>query len=559
MKKPESSLNFIRRLLLEDAQVQDPNSKGVIISVLILALIADLLLIILDISAQSLMLYGVLLLVTLFLALRGYLFPARLVIPLGGLIVFTYLMIVNSGIRDIAILGLPAVIIAAGLLFGKLGTLFFGLLSVGVVLFIGIAEKQGAIVNEFSSSNTMDDYLAAIIALMAVTILQWLLITRLNENIRRAQNNEQAEKAANEALRLSEARYRLLIEQSPQGILITDNEGVIVLVNPFGCKLLGYENSELIGKSFLNLMEPEFGPQESLLEGEVRTGKVLQRESILLHRDGSHIHVMGGYRYMPDGRFQYIFQDISERKQAEVEREALIRELESKNAELEQFTYTVSHDLKSPLVTIRGFIGYLEKDIRDGDLERIQSDIARIIASTDKMQVLLRELLELSRVGRVKNPSEILPFNVIVAEALKLVEGQFSSTAFRIDVMADMPDVYGDRLRLIEVVQNLLDNAIKFSSQREDPCIEIGVRKWGHENIFYVYDNGIGIPLAYHERVFGLFNKLDTTAEGTGIGLAIVKRIVEVHGGRIWIESDGSSGTTFCFTLAEGPVVEKKS
>jgi PAS domain S-box-containing protein len=389
--------------------------------------------------------------------------------------------------------------------------------------------------------------------------LQWLVISRLNETIRKAQNNEQAEKAANEALRLSEARYRLLIEQSPQGILITDNQGRIVLVNPFGCKLLGYEKTELIGRSFLSLVEPEVTPGQSNAEEILRTGKVLQRESVLLHRNGSRIHVIGGYRYMPDGRFQYIFQDISERIQAEAERESLIMELESKNAELEQFTYTVSHDLKSPLVTIRGFIGYLEKDILAGNQDRIQSDISRIIASTDKMQALLRELLELSRVGRVKNPSERIPFNSIVEEALKLIDGQLSSNAQCIEVMPDMPGVYGDRLRLVEVVQNLLDNAIKFSRQREDPRIDVGVRTGSSENIFYVRDNGIGIPPVYHERVFGLFNKLDAGAEGTGIGLTLVKRIIEVHGGRIWIESDGSNGTTFCFTLPEGPTPKKKS
>jgi two-component system, chemotaxis family, sensor kinase Cph1 len=256
---------------------------------------------------------------------------------------------------------------------------------------------------------------------------------------------------------------------------------------------------------------------------------------------------------MPDGRFQYIFQDISERIQAEAEREALILELESKNAELEQFTYTVSHDLKSPLVTIRGFIGYLEKDILAGDQERIRSDIARIVASTERMQALLKELLELSRVGRVKNPSEVIPFNVIVEEALKLIEGQRSSTAPKIKIMPGMPSVYGDHLRLVEVVQNLLDNAIKFSSGSEDPCIEVGARTEKHQTIYYVQDNGIGIPPAYHERVFGLFNKLDAGAEGTGIGLTLVKRIIEVHGGRIWIESDGIQGTTFCFTLANKP------
>jgi signal transduction histidine kinase len=146
-----------------------------------------------------------------------------------------------------------------------------------------------------------------------------------------------------------------------------------------------------------------------------------------------------------------------------------------------------------------------------------------------------------------------------VEEALRLLEGQFSSNAPRIQVMPDMPGVYGDRLRLVEMMQNLLDNAIKFSSQSGDSCAEVGVRMEKRETIFYVRDNGIGIPPEYHERVFGLFNKLDASAEGSGVGLAIVKRIIEVHGGRIWIESDGNNGATFCFTLPEGPPPEKKS
>jgi signal transduction histidine kinase len=115
--------------------------------------------------------------------------------------------------------------------------------------------------------------------------------------------------------------------------------------------------------------------------------------------------------------------------------------------------------------------------------------------------------------------------------------------------MPDLPPVYGDHTRLVEVVQNLLDNAIKFSDTRDDPCIEIGARMDG-KTIFYIRDNGIGIKPEFHERVFGLFNKLDPNADGTGIGLALVKRIIEVHGGRIWIESNESgAGTTFCFTL----------
>ncbi|HSM70502.1 MAG TPA: ATP-binding protein [Anaerolineales bacterium] len=237
-------------------------------------------------------------------------------------------------------------------------------------------------------------------------------------------------------------------------------------------------------------------------------------------------------------------------------RQNLISELESKNAELERFTYTVSHDLKSPLFTIRGFLGYLEEDAFAGNRDRMRSDMQRITDATNRMQQLLNELLELSRIGRMKNESEMILFVDLVREAVELVHGRIMQRGVAVHIDADMQNVYGDRQRLLEVVQNLVDNAAKFTSDRPEPRIEIG--QDGDEDgmpIFHVRDNGIGIPREHHERIFGLFNKLDVKSEGTGIGLALVRRIVEVHGGRIWVQSEAGQGTTFFFTLPSGPEV----
>ena len=235
-------------------------------------------------------------------------------------------------------------------------------------------------------------------------------------------------------------------------------------------------------------------------------------------------------------------------------RQALISELESKNAELERFTYTVSHDLKSPLFTIRGFLGYLEQDALAGNLERMKSDIQRITDATERMQQLLNELLELSRVGRLRNAPGFVPFEELAGEAVALVQGRIMEGGVAVQIDANMPGVYGDRPRLLEVLQNLVDNAAKFMGGQPIPRIEIGWR--GEENgrpIFHVRDNGMGIPAEHHDRIFGLFNKLDVKADGTGIGLALVKRIVEVHGGRIWVESEPGIGSAFYFTLPISP------
>lgn len=244
-------------------------------------------------------------------------------------------------------------------------------------------------------------------------------------------------------------------------------------------------------------------------------------------------------------------QELADRKRAQADREALIQELETKNAELERFTYTVSHDLKSPLITIQGFLGFVEQDAQKGNLPRLQADIARITEATKKMAQLLNELLELSRIGRMMNPPEDVPFVEIVRAALALVRGSLDAAKVRVVVAVDLPIICGDRTRLIEVIQNLIDNAIKFMGAQPDPQIDIGWRGVAADGklIFCVRDNGVGIDPQYHAKVFGLFNKLDAQSEGTGVGLALVKRIVQVHGGDIWIESEPGKGAAFLFTL----------
>ena len=232
------------------------------------------------------------------------------------------------------------------------------------------------------------------------------------------------------------------------------------------------------------------------------------------------------------------------------------RQLEARSAELERFTYVVSHDLKSPLVTIRGFLSYLERDARAGDLDRLEADAGRIRAATQRMAQLLDDLLELSRTGRIDRPHVDVPFADVVREARAATEGRLSARGVRVEVEGDLPVVRGDHRRLVELVQNLLENAAKFMGDRRDPEVRIGARDEGAGSgqvALYVRDNGIGIDPAHQARVFELFHRLDPRIEGTGLGLALARRIVETHGGRIWVESAGAGrGSTFCFTVPSG-------
>jgi signal transduction histidine kinase len=221
--------------------------------------------------------------------------------------------------------------------------------------------------------------------------------------------------------------------------------------------------------------------------------------------------------------------------------------------ELERFTYTVSHDLKSPLVTIRGYIGYVLQSAREGDLPRLEADMGRIASAAEKMQHLLDELLELSRIGHRPNPPSAAGLAEIVGEALELLAGPLRERGVLVEVDPGLPVVFGDRLRLREALQNLLDNAVKFVGNQSAPRVRVGMRCNGAERVFFVEDNGMGIEPRYLERVFNLFEKLDASSPGTGVGLAIVKRVMETHGGRVWAESEGAGrGSRFCFTLPAG-------
>lgn len=233
------------------------------------------------------------------------------------------------------------------------------------------------------------------------------------------------------------------------------------------------------------------------------------------------------------------------------ERSSLIDELERRNNELERFTYTVSHDLRSPLVTIRGFLGFLRQDATSGDLVRFDTDLHRIANAVDRMQALLNDLLELSRVGRIINTPEDIPFRQIVDETIDLLSGPLEARSINLQIEENLPTIHGDHTRLIEIMQNLISNAVKFMGGQLHPEIKIGARGNDEDGkpILFVRDNGMGIEPEYHDRIFGLFNRLHPEIEGTGIGLTLVQRIVEVHGGRIWLESQPGEGTTFLFTL----------
>jgi PAS domain S-box-containing protein len=359
-------------------------------------------------------------------------------------------------------------------------------------------------------------------------------------------------KLAVETLRESEEKYRALVESTEDSVYLIDHQCRYLFVNEKHLARLGLSSEGIVGKSYA-----EFHTEEETKELTEDVERVVQTE-----RSAQHEH-----RSQRDGHFflrtlspvkdaagrimavTVISKDITRLKLAENERKILISELEVKNRVLEQFTYTVSHDLRSPLVTIQGFADMLIRDIEQQDSAKALRDLQYVINAATKMDELIRATLELSRIGRIANPPEDVPFKEIANEAVLQTAGELQAAGIELSVAEEFPTVHVDRMRIGEVLVNLITNSVHYRGEQPHPKIEIGYQRQNGEDVFFVKDNGIGIDKSEQEKVFELFYKVNKSSKGTGMGLAIVKRIIEVHGGRIWIESEKGKGTTVYFTL----------
>ena len=354
------------------------------------------------------------------------------------------------------------------------------------------------------------------------------------------------------ALRQNEAKLVQLsqaVEQSPVLVVITNRAGDIEYVNPKFCEVTGYAREDVMGKNPRILKSGEKSLQDyKELWATIMAGKEWRGEFHNKKKSGEFYWESASISPIRNAsghidHFLAVKEDITERKQAE-------KELREKTAEMERFTATVSHDLKSPLVTIKTFLGYLEEDLLAKNKEAVDKDLGFIHGAADKMGFLLNELLDLARIGHKRNPSESVPLKMVVQDAIILVAGQIAQRGVRMDVTSEPIWLYGDRPRLVAVFENLIDNAVKFLGDQPDPRIEIGVETADSEIVLFVRDNGKGIDLRHQSKLFGLFEKLDPHTPGSGMGLAMVRRIIEIHGGKIWMKSDGlGCGTTFRFTL----------
>ena len=354
-------------------------------------------------------------------------------------------------------------------------------------------------------------------------------------------------KRTDRELGLSEERFRKIFDHSNDAIFVTDPQrDRIVDVNDEACRMLGYSRDELLATPISAIHPHEMPALMAFAESVFREGHGTTNELSCLTKQGDTLPSEMSASIVEIGDQAHMIslvRDISARKRAE-------QAAEERTAELEAFSYSVSHDLRAPLRAIDGFSRILLEEYGD-KLDPEANRLLDVIRSnTSNMGRLIDDLLAFSRLGR----QEMNPTTIDVRELAAAVMDELKSANTNPDVqehIAELPPVRGDRAMIRQVFVNLLSNALKFTSTRDAAVIEIGQMVANGEDVYYVKDNGVGFEMQYADKLFGVFQRLHTPDEfeGTGVGLAIVHRIIQRHGGRVWAEGKVNEGATFFFTL----------
>jgi PAS domain S-box-containing protein len=374
------------------------------------------------------------------------------------------------------------------------------------------------------------------------------------------------QKQAEDMLRDSETRFRTLVESAPEAIFV-QSQGYFIYLNTAMLRLFGASTPDmLLGKAFMERIAPEYNEvvRERIRLQRETGNPVPLMEMEYLRLDGSRVPVETtavAIRFQGRDAHLVFVRDITERKRTEkkihklnieLERRIIERtaQLEAANKELEAFSYSVSHDLRAPLRHILGFVDLL-KDRAIQSLDEESLHYMKVITdSTDNMGTLIDELLSFSRMGRTEMMKAKVNPNQLVKEAMNTLEAETKGRdiIWKVD---QLPEVYGDPAMLRLVFLNLISNALKFTRTRPQARIEISYNENEKETLFFVRDNGVGFDMAYANKLFGIFQRLHRADhfEGTGVGLANIKRIIQRHGGKIWAEGKVDEGATFHFFL----------
>ena len=363
-------------------------------------------------------------------------------------------------------------------------------------------------------------------------------------------------------LEASREKYFDLYDLAPAGYVSLNEKGIILEANLSVATLLGRERSHLVGRPLTRFIYKEDQDIYYLCHRQLTAKCVPQMCEIRMQRKNgapfwARMDIVAKQNIDDSTELHAIIIDISQRKQSDDDIENLNRilkqhvvRLELANEEMETFSYSVSHDLRAPLRHMRGFMELLQKRMEDQLDEKSRNYAVLISEAAKKMEQLINDLLALARLGRL----ELQKGEVNISNLVKEIIEQVSEETMGRDItwkLGELPVVLGEKSLLKLVLVNLISNSVKFTSTRPRAKIEIGCRKEGSEDVFFIIDNGVGFNMDYVDRLFGVFQRLhpESEFEGTGIGLANVRRIISLHGGRTWAESSLGLGATFYFTI----------
>ena len=362
-------------------------------------------------------------------------------------------------------------------------------------------------------------------------------------------------KRAEAALRESEARLRAVVDTAVDAIITIDAGGIINAFNLAAERLFGYPAAEVTGRNVALLMpSPDREAHDGYLQHYLHTGEKriigIGREITAQRRDGTTFPAdlaVSEFTLGDRRLFTGMVRDISVRKQAEARQAQLLQELEAANEDLKSFAYVVSHDLKAPLRGIGSLADWLVSDYSDKVDAQGQEYLTLMKSRVTRMDALIDGVLEYSRVGRIKENRVAVDLTVLVDQVIQML---VPPSGIMVTVDGPLPVVLAERTRLQQLFQNLIGNAIKHLDKPQGE-VHVACTDAGNRWKFSVTDNGPGIEPRHHERIFQLFQTLTPRdrKESTGVGLALVKKIVEMYGGRVWVESTPGKGSTFYFTL----------
>jgi len=372
-----------------------------------------------------------------------------------------------------------------------------------------------------------------------------------------------ASKRLNEAERLrniAEERFKLVVESAPNALIMSDSAGLITLVNVKGENLFSYTREELIGKS-IDILFPEKFSTNHPKNRDFNHGETVSRyfsagaELYAVNKSGLEFPVEVGLNPIKNGNEMAMLAsiiDITDRKKQEMQIKQQLIELKIKNQDMEQFSYIASHDLQEPLRTVSNYIMLLKEDYPEQLDDEIRTHLEMMNSAVNRMSMLVRSLLDFGRLGRNKKLSAT-DCNCLLSEVTADLNNLIVKSDATVIIENSLPTLNLYEIEIRQLFQNLINNAVKFSKANVAPVVKVGFAQKKDCIEFYVADNGIGIDEKYSSRIFQIFQRLHRSDEfeGHGIGLANCKKIVEMHGGNIWVESNYGEGSIFKFTISK--------